>query len=140
MNTHLRNRFQTAIATAANTPGLHNNRISEQTIRNREKHGRRPYIGCVLTQRHHQNRLNWARVHIRWIRRRWNTVLFSDESRFVLQRGDDRVRVYHRRNERYADCCVLERDRFRGVCVWGGGGWGGLSSSGQPLPMVIIHH
>ena len=24
MNTHLRNRFQTATATAANTPGLHN--------------------------------------------------------------------------------------------------------------------
>ena len=27
MNTHLHNRFQTATATAANTPGLHNNRI-----------------------------------------------------------------------------------------------------------------
>ena len=35
MNTHLRFRFQTATATAANTPGLHNNRISAQTVRNR---------------------------------------------------------------------------------------------------------
>ena len=25
-----------------------------------------------------QNRLNWAHVHTRWIRRRWNTVLFSE--------------------------------------------------------------
>ena len=32
MNMHLRNRFQTATATAANTP---NNRISTQTVRNR---------------------------------------------------------------------------------------------------------
>ena len=67
------------------------------------------------------NRLNWARVHTRWIRRRWNTVLFSDESRLSLQRGDGRVRVYRRRNVRYADCCVLERDRFGGggsVMVW----------------------
>ena len=29
--------------------------------------------------------------------------------------------MYRRRNERYADCCVLERDRFRGgdsIMVW----------------------
>ena len=39
---------------------------------------------------------------------------FLDESRFSLQRGDGRVCVYRRRNERYADCCVLERDRFGG--------------------------
>lgn len=54
MNTHLRNRFQTATATAANTPGLHNNRISGQTVRNRLRenglHARRPYVGCVLTR------------------------------------------------------------------------------------------
>ena len=63
MNTHLRNRFQTAIATAANTPGLHNNRII--AVRNRLReiglHARRPYVGCVLTQRHLQNR-NWAGI------------------------------------------------------------------------------
>ena len=40
-----------------------------------------------------------------------------------------------RRNERYADCCVLERDRFGG-----GGGGEVLSWSGQPLHMAIIHH
>ena len=106
-NTHLRSRFQTANATAANTSGLHNNRICAQTVRNRlwenGLHARCPYVGCVLTQRHRQNRFNWSRVHTRWIRRRWNIVLFSDESRFSLQRGDGRVRVYRRRNERYAD-------------------------------------
>ena len=135
MNTHLRNRFQTATATAANTPRLHNNRISAQTVRNRLRenglHAQHPYVGCVFTQRHCQNRLHWARVHTRWIRRRWNTVLVSDESRFSLPRCDGRVRVYRRRTEHYADCCVFERDRF-------GGGF--LSWSGQPLPMVIVHH
>ena len=48
MNTHLRNLFQTATATAANIPGLHNNRIGEQTVRNRVRenglHARRPYV------------------------------------------------------------------------------------------------
>ena len=69
MNTHLRNRIQTATATAANTPGLHNNRISAQTVRNRLRengfYARRPCVGCVLPQRHGQNRLNWTRVHTR---------------------------------------------------------------------------
>ena len=32
---HLRNRFLTAVETAANTPGRHNNRISPKTVRNR---------------------------------------------------------------------------------------------------------
>ena len=88
MNMHLRNRFQTATATDANTPGLHNNRISAPTVRNRLRkkglHARRPYVGCVLTQRHRQNRLNWARIHTGWIRRRCNTVLYF------------RVRVYEK--------------------------------------------
>ena len=67
MNTHLHNRFQTAIATAANTPGLHNNRICAQTVRNclweNSLHARCPYVRCILMQHHRQNRLNWARVH-----------------------------------------------------------------------------
>ena len=37
---------------------------------------------------------------------------------FTIHRGDNRVRLFRRRYERYADCCVLEQDRF-GV---GGGG------------------
>ena len=71
----------------------------------------------------------------RWIRRRWNTVLFTDESRFSLQRGDGRVRVDRRRNERYADCCVLERDRFGGggsVIVWA------AIAQGYRSPLVVI--
>ena len=44
---------------------LHNNRISGQTVRYRLRnrlrgnglHGRRPYVGCVLTQRYRVNRL-----------------------------------------------------------------------------------
>ena len=47
---------------------------------------------------------------------------FTDESRFTLFRADGRRRVYRRRGERFADACVVERDRFVGdsVMVWGG--------------------
>ena len=104
-NTNLRNRFQTATATAANTHGTHYIRISAQTVRNRLHEGglsaRRPYVSCVLPLRHRVNRLNWARIHQRCLKQQWNSVFFSDESRFTIHRGDGRVRVYRRRNERY---------------------------------------
>ena len=50
------------------------------------------------------------------------TSFFTDESRFTLYRADGRRRVYRRRGERFADACVVERDRFGGgsVMVWGG--------------------
>ena len=50
-------------------------------------------------------------------------VLFTNESPFCLTRSDGRICVYRRRNERYAEACTLEWDRFGGggpVMVWGG--------------------
>ena len=54
--------------------------------------------------------------------RQWRRVLFTGESRFTLYRADGRCRVYRRHGERFADACVVERDRFGGgsVMVWGG--------------------
>lgn len=94
------------------------NRLRENGLR-----ARRPYRGLVLKQRHRRQRLQWARTHLRWTQRDWQNVLFSDESRFTISRSDGRHRVYRRPNERYADTCVEERDRFGGggsVMLWGG--------------------
>ena len=56
MNTHLCNLFQTATATAANTPGLYNNQISAQT---EERFTCTASLRRIrLPQRHRQNRLN----------------------------------------------------------------------------------
>ena len=52
----------------------------------------------------------------------WRRVLFTDESRFTLYRADGRRRVYGRRGERFADACVVERDRFGGGSVMVSGG------------------
>ena len=140
LNQHLRNRFLTATATASVTPGTHNPRISAQTVRNHlaenNLRARRPYVGTVLTDRHRRNRLQWADRHTKWARQDWRTILFSDESRFALSNSDGRIRVYRRRNERYADCCVFQRDRF------GGGGslmvWAGISY-GYRTQLVVIN-
>ena len=79
------------------------------------------YVGQVLTARHRAARLQWAQRHFRWGRQQWARVLFSDESRFNLNHHGGRIRVFRRRGERFADKCLIERDRFGGgsVMVWG---------------------
>ena len=119
--THLCIRFLPATATARQLG------INAQTIRNRLRQNnipiraRRPYTDPILTTRHRTARLLWAQRHLHWTRRQWHNVIFSDESRFSLIHADGRVRVYRRRNERYAQCCVRERYRLGGgsVMVWG---------------------
>ena len=101
-------------------------RISDQTVRNRLHDAglwaRRPYRGPVLTDRHRQNRLQWANQHRQWtVANDWRRVWFSDESFFLLQRHDRRRRVYCGVHERYAQNCVDEAPPHGGggVLVWG---------------------
>ena len=88
----------------------------------------RPNVGNPLTPPRRLAHMQWLRRHDSriWRRQCWQAVLFTDESRFNLFRADGRRRVYPRRNERYADCFVIERDPFSGgsVMVWGGIAYG----------------
>ena len=123
---HLRNRFRSASRTARETPGRNNPRISSSTVRRRLRQRdlrcRRPVRGSILTPIRRRRRLLWTQQRVNWTQRRWNTVLFSDESRFCIDRPDGRERVWRRRGERYANCCIRERDRWGGpsVMVWAG--------------------
>ena len=108
---HLRDRYRMATTTARVTPGTHNPSISAQTVRNRLREAGlracRPVVRQVLTRHHWQQRHLWAQTHRRWTRQDWQKVLFTDESRFCLNRGDGQIRVFHQRNERYTEACTL---------------------------------
>ena len=105
--------------------------VSDQTIRNRLRaanlNSRCPALKPCLTQRHRQARYQFATQHLRWNQRNWRMVLFSDESRFIVNQNDGRIRVWRRVGERYADPCVIERNNSDrgGVMVWGGISWSG---------------
>ncbi len=90
----LQGRLRPATWTAAATIGLHNQRIYAQTVRNRLRevhlHARHPHRGLDLTAVRRRNRLEWENAHIRWCLALWRGVLFTDESRFSLYRGDGR--------------------------------------------------
>ena len=124
---HLRNRHLTATETALNTVGTHNRQISPKTVGSRLREiglqARRPYVGLPHTQARRLRRMAWLTAHVPRLfpMRQWRRVLFTDESRFTFYRADGR-RVYRHRGERFADACVVERDRFWGgfVMVWGG--------------------
>lgn len=124
---HIQNRFLPAAATGRRTRRRDGEvAVSADTVRRRLREqglqARRAFVGPVLTPRHREARLLWARQHHRWNRQQWNRVLFSDESRFALFHGDGRHRVWRRQGERLLDGCVQEVDRWGGVnvMVWGG--------------------
>ncbi len=108
----------------AATIGLHNQRISAQTVRNRLReahlHARRPHRGLDLTAVRHLNRLEWANAHIRWCLALWRGVLFTDKSQVSLYRADGRQCVWRFVVERFADVNVMDRVAHGGVMVWAG--------------------
>ncbi len=121
---HLQDRLRPATRTAAATIGLHNQRISAQTFRNRLRgahlHARRPHRGLDLTAVRRRNRLEWANAHIRWHQALWRGVLFTDELRFSLYRADGRQCVWHCVGERFADVNVVDRVAHGGGGLWYG--------------------
>uniref|UniRef100_A0A9J7ZSL9 Transposase Tc1-like domain-containing protein n=1 Tax=Cyprinus carpio carpio TaxID=630221 RepID=A0A9J7ZSL9_CYPCA len=84
----LQDPLRPATRIAAATIGLHNQRISAQTVRNclREAHlhAHHPHRGFDLTAVRHHNQLEWANAHIRWHLALWRGVLFMDEFWFSL--------------------------------------------------------
>lgn len=92
--------------------------VSRQTLRNRLHeaglHSRTPATRLSLTRAHRQARLNWSRRHQRWNRQRWDSVLFTDESRFTLSHCDARMRVWRRSGERFTNACVQQRQKHGG--------------------------
>ena len=138
---HLRNRLRTATETAREVIGTHGHCVSPRTVRNSlrafDLRPRHPYVGPNLTPRRRQRRMQWlhAPAPNRFRLADWRRVMFSDESRFLLQWSDRRQQVYRCLGQRYSDACEREVDRF------GGGGsvmvWGGISHVVK-TPLVVI--
>ena len=129
---HLRDRFRTA----AHTARVFHVPVSRFTVgrrlREHDIHCRRPVKRLHLQQRHMQARLNWTNAHRRWTLRQWEDVIFSDESRFLLERHEGRRRVYRRRGEQLLPNTVSTASDRRGVMVW----WA-ISATGKSQLVIV---
>ncbi|GFX26173.1 transposable element Tc1 transposase [Trichonephila clavipes] len=62
---------------------------------------KRPFHALPLTPEYRQLRQQWCQARSMWNVTDWQKVVFSDESWFVLETDDNRVRVWRRPVERY---------------------------------------
>ena len=59
--------------------------------------------------------------HRNWVQRQWDSVIYSDESKFELRVGDARMRVIHTPREAFHPDCLARTVKFPGsdVMIWG---------------------
>ncbi|GFT06537.1 transposable element Tcb2 transposase [Trichonephila clavipes] len=93
-------------------------RISASTVRRRlhnsSVYARRPVVCVPLNRRQRRACLSWARERVSWTRQRWASVLFTDESRFTLERDSGRLLIWRERSTRYHHSKTVERHSYRG--------------------------
>ncbi|GBM16915.1 Transposable element Tc1 transposase [Araneus ventricosus] len=95
---------------------------------------RRPTRAPLLTKRHRQLRLQWAREHRDWTMDEWKRVAWSDESRFLIHHIDGRVRVRRLPGEQFLPSCTAGHTQAGGgdIMLWGTFSWVSLG------PVVVV--
>ncbi|GFV34975.1 transposable element Tcb1 transposase [Trichonephila clavipes] len=96
-------------------------RKTGKTTRKANLKSKRPFRALPLTPEHWRLRLQWCQARSMWNVTDWQKVVFSDESRFVLETDDNRVRVWRRLGERYNSphSVLRQTAHTAGVMVWG---------------------
>ncbi|GBM59646.1 Transposable element Tcb2 transposase [Araneus ventricosus] len=95
---------------------------------------RRPTSVPLLTKRHRQLLLQWAREHRHWTMDEWKRVAWSDEPRFLIHHVDARVRVRRLPGKQLLPSCTV------GHTQAGGGGimLRGMFSWTSLEPVVVV--
>jgi len=83
-------------------------------------HGRVGVRKPLVTKKNQVKRLNWAKERQKWDDE-WSDIIWSDESKFELFRGDGRRWVWRRPHEKYDVKCLIPTTKSGqdGVMVWG---------------------
>ncbi|GFW08172.1 transposable element Tcb2 transposase [Trichonephila clavipes] len=102
---------------------LESPRVSSPGFGNDSKMMARRPVRCVpLTATHCRLRLTWSRVHALWAPQQWSCVMFSNESRLILQSDSRWTLIWRAPGTRYHQENTIERHRYGGAgwLVWGG--------------------
>ncbi len=99
------------------------NTISECTTRRTLKQmgysSRRPHRVLFLSAKNRTRRLQFTQAHQNWTIQDWKNVAWSDESWFLLQHSDSRVRIWRKEHESMDPSCLVSTVQAGGgVMVW----------------------
>ncbi len=87
------------------------NTISEHTTRRTLKQmcycSRRPHRVPLLSAKNRKRRLQFTQAHQNWTIEDWKNVAWSDESQFLLQHSDGRVRIWCKEHENMGPSCLV---------------------------------
>ncbi len=110
-------------------------RTTHRTLKQMSYSSRRPHRVPLLSAKNRKRRLQFTQAHQNCTIEDWKNVAWSDESRFLLQHSDGRVRIWCKEHESMdPSCLVLMVQAGGGVMVWGIFSWDTLS------PLVPIEH
>ncbi|MDF4419820.1 hypothetical protein P3392_23745 [Vibrio parahaemolyticus] len=100
--------------------------ISEPTTRPTLKQmgysSRRPHQVPLLSANNRKLRLQFTQAHQSWTIEDWKNIAWSDESGFLLQHSDGRVRIWCEQHESMDPSCLVSTVQAAaggGVMVWG---------------------
>ncbi|KAF2885436.1 hypothetical protein ILUMI_20716 [Ignelater luminosus] len=66
----------------------------------------------LLTNKQKKARLIWAKKHLNWTNQQWDSIIWSDESRFEVCVGDSRKRVLRKPEETYHPDYLVRKVKF----------------------------
>ncbi len=109
-------------------------RTTRQTLKQMGNSSRRPHWVPLLPAKNRKWRLQFTQAHQNWTIEDWKNFAWSDESRFLLQHSDGRVRIWRKEHESMDPSCLASTVQAGSVMVWGVFSWHTLG------PLVPIEH
>ncbi len=97
-------------------------RTTHRTLKQMGYSSRRPHRVLILSAKNRKRRLQFTQAHQNWKREDWKNA-WSDESWFLLQHSDGRVRIWCKEHESMDPSCLVSMVQAAGVMVWGIFSW-----------------
>jgi len=134
-----KDRFKTAAAISREINDKMDSPISRRTVSRRLNEqnlfARSPITKPLISKKNKRLRLSFAYEHVVWTDKKWKTVHFSDESKFMLMGSDGKNYVRRNIGEQLSEKCLKKSMKFGGGSIMV---WGMISGNGVG-PLIRLH-